>query len=238
MSVAVVTGANRGIGLELVAELIDRGYAVHATCRDPGEAHALTARIAAGPGSVVAMDVADPDSVTAAATTLRRRVGAVDLLVNNAAIGAPPGFPTTAAEGPLAELDGTAILEVLRVNCVGPVLVTQALAPMMLRAGGARVVNVTSDLGSITRTVPPGSYAYAMSKAALNMLTRKLAAELASGHVTVVALHPGSVRTRLGGRSALQSPAGAARRMVDVIDGLTPDANGRAFTQRGVLMNW
>lgn len=222
MRVAVVTGASRGIGLELVRHLLTRGFVVHAGCRRPGQASELAELIAAsGRGSVLALDVADPASIRAAASTLDGNAAAVHLLINNAGIGVPAGVDPAAAEGPLAALRADAITEVLRVNSIGPALVTQALAPMLHRATpDAQVVNVTSDLGSVTGPVTAGSYAYAMSKAALNMLTRKLAVEL-QPHVTVIALHPGSVRTRLGGPAAELAPADAARGMLDVLDRIT-----------------
>ncbi len=206
--VAVVTGSSRGIGLELVGQLLLSGFAVHATCRRPDRATELNELIAAtGSGSVLALDVADPDSIHDVAATLDRSAPAVDLLINNAGIGAPAGADPSAAEGPLAALRAEAMMEVMRVNSLGPALVTQALASLLGRARpGARVVNVTSDLGSLTGPVPPGGYTYAMSKAALNMLTRKLALELRPRHVTVIALHPGSARTQLGGATAALAP--------------------------------
>ncbi|PZS36667.1 MAG: hypothetical protein DLM59_00725 [Pseudonocardiales bacterium] len=239
MPVAVVTGASRGIGLELVRHLLMRGFVVHAGCRRPGQAGELTELIAAsGRGSVLALDVADPASIRAAAATLAGNAAAVHLLINNAGIGRPAGVDPAAAEGPLAALHGDAMTEVLRVNSIGPALVTQALAPMLHRATpDAQVLNVTSDLGSVTRPVTAGSYAYAMSKAALNMLTRKLAVELRP-HVTVIAMHPGSVRTRLGGPSADLAPADAARGMLDVLDRITTTDAGHALTHTGQHLPW
>ncbi|GLY85622.1 SDR family oxidoreductase [Actinoallomurus iriomotensis] len=238
--VAVVTGAGRGIGLALTRQLLIRGLTVHATCRHPDQAADLKKLIAAtGRGSVLALDVADATSVRAAAAILDRSATAVDLLINNAGIGAPAGLHPSTAEGPLAALRADAIAEVIRVNSIGPAIVTQAVAPMLSRARPrARVVNVTSDLGSLTTPVMAGGYAYAMSKAALNMLTRKLAVELRPQHATVIALHPGSVRTRLGGSSAQLSPADAAHGMLNVLDRITMDDTGRAFTYDGRLLPW
>ncbi len=235
-----MTGSSRGIGLELVRLLLMNRVVVHATCRRPDRATELNELIAAsGRGSVLALDVADPDSVHGVAAILDRSVPAVDLLINNAGIGVPAGADPSAAEGPLAALQADAMTEVLRVNSLGPALVTQALASMLSRAKpGALVVNVTSDLGSLTGPVSPGSYAYAMSKAALNMLTRKRAVELRPRDVTVIALHPGSVRTRLGGPSAELPPTKAARGMLDVIDHISAEDTGHAFTYRGHPLPW
>ena len=240
MPVAVVTGANRGIGLAVTEALARRRYTIYAGCRRPGAATDLSAVISSAKhGSVIKMDVADPRSVTAAAQEIFSRSEAVDLLINNAAIGRAAGYPPAAAEGPLAALDGHAIASLLQVNSIGPAIVTQALIPALKRsASGARVVNVTSDLGSLSAEVPEGSYAYAMSKAALNMLTRKLAAEFSPRGIIVAAIHPGSVQTRLGGPAADLLPAQAAETLLDLICTLKPEHTGRAFTPNGDPLPW
>jgi NAD(P)-dependent dehydrogenase (short-subunit alcohol dehydrogenase family) len=168
---------------------------VVAACREPEHARELEALTRdSGNGRIVRLDVSDPASVRQAAEVIESHTGRVDLLTNCAATGATAGFDAAATGGPLSAVRAEAMLEVFRVNTVGPALVTQALSPLLGRARESRIVNITSDLGSLTRDVRPGSYAYAMSKAALNMLARKLmnssvsfnaAAPRESDHLTV-----------------------------------------------------
>src|SRR5256885_15872592 len=126
----VVTGANRGLGLEFTRQLLAAGDEVVATARQPKTAEALhkLASASGGRATVVRLDVSEPDDVAAAALQIGERFGAVDLLINNAGVWAAPGQPDRLSAGALDELRAGAVLEVLRINAVGPVLVTQALA--------------------------------------------------------------------------------------------------------------
>jgi NAD(P)-dependent dehydrogenase (short-subunit alcohol dehydrogenase family) len=182
MPTALVTGASRGLGLELTRQLAETGYRVVATARDPGRADGLQA-LADGHSriDVARLDVTDAGSAAACAEHLGADDVHLDLLVNNAGVWDAGG---AASRGPLGSLDADALVAVLRTNAVGALVVTQALAPRL--ASGAAVVNLSSGLGSLGRSVPRRNYGYALSKAALNMVTRCLAAELGDGAVTVV----------------------------------------------------
>lgn len=231
----VVTGASRGLGFELARHLLRYGFDVVGWCRKPApDVERLLTD--ASRGGVVDVDFNRPQTIPAAARRTREILGeSVDLLVNNAAIGFPAGG-RGAAEGPLSALRAQALLEVLCVNAVAPALVTQALAPLL--AEGGLVVNVTSDLGSLSGVASAGSYGYAMSKAALNMLTRKLAAELRQHGTTVVAVHPGSMRTRLGGASAELDPETAAAQLITLFARLGPGSSGLLFSPDGARIAW
>ena len=236
----VVTGANRGLGLELSRQLLAGGDEVVATARQPKRADALhkLASTSGGRLTVVRLDVGDPDEVGAAALHIGERFDAVDLLFNNAGIWTAPGETDRASSGALADLRPEPVLEVLRINAVAPLLVTQALAPRLARAGRATVVNLTSGLGSIEGATARGNLAYAMSKAALNMLTRQLAAELAGQGVVVVAMSPGWVATDMGGRSAPLEPAESVHGILNVVDALTPAQSGMFLDHTGVTLPW
>jgi NAD(P)-dependent dehydrogenase (short-subunit alcohol dehydrogenase family) len=236
----VVTGANRGLGLEMARQLLRAGDEVVATARDPRLAEELTKVVAGsgGRGSVVRLDVGDPGSVEAAALQIGERFEAVDLLINNAGIWSAPGQPDRASAGALDELRPEPVLEVLRVNSIGPLLVTQALAPLLSAARGAVVVNLSSGLGSIAGATGRGNVAYGMSKAALNMLTRHLAAELAGQGTVVVALSPGWVATDMGGPQAALQPAESVRGILNVVGALTPARSGAFLDHTGATLPW
>jgi NAD(P)-dependent dehydrogenase (short-subunit alcohol dehydrogenase family) len=222
---SVVTGANRGIGLELTRQLLARGDQVEAGAREPSRAEALSQLAATADGRlrVHGLDIADDASVRSFALA----VGALplQLLINNAGVMGQRGAP-------LADLDIDSVVRTFSVNAVGPLRVTQALLPA-LRAGKAKVVNITSTMGSIADNRSGGSMDYRLSKAALNMLSRNLAHELAPDGITVISLHPGWVQTDMGGTRAPLPVEAAVRALLLVIDRLRPEDSGGFFNQRG-----
>jgi NAD(P)-dependent dehydrogenase (short-subunit alcohol dehydrogenase family) len=223
----VVTGANRGIGLEFVKQLTERGEEVDAGARDPGAAPELRALLRSGVRlRIHPLDVADDASVGAFAEQLPP--GPVDVLVNNAGVsGVKGGEP----------IDPPDILRVFDVNAVGSLRVIRALLPR-LRAGTAKkIVNLTSHLGSIA-DASGGRYAYRLSKAALNMATRLLAEDLRGEGFLTVALHPGWVQTRMGGSSAPVPPEQSIRAMLGIVDGLSKEQSGRVFDFQGRPLPW
>ena len=237
----VVTGANRGLGLEFTRQLAAAGDEVVATTRHPKTSDELNklASTSGGRITVVRLDVgAEPGEFRAAAMEISERFDAVDLLINNAGIWTAPAEPERASSGGLADLRPGPVLEVMRINAVGPLLMTQALAPRLALAGRAAVVNLSSGLGSIERTTSRGNVAYAMSKAALNMLTRQLAAELAGQGTIVVAMSPGWVATDMGGASAPLEPAESVHGMLNVLGALTPAQSGAFLDHAGAVLPW
>lgn len=191
--IALVTGANRGIGREIARQLARAGMRVILTSRDP-EAGKLAAAELRAQGLAVEsaqLDVADIASCAALQAWLEREIGRLDVLINNAGIFVdPPGVSIT--EMPLEILRQT-----LDVNLYGALRVTQALVPLMRRGGYGRVVNLSSNLGQL-ESMKAGSPAYRISKTALNALTRILAADLEADGIKVNAMSPGWVRTDMG----------------------------------------
>lgn len=220
----LVTGANRGIGLAFARHLSKRGDRVIATARRPEKAREL-AKLSL---RVEELDVADERSIAGLAGRIEGE--ALDVLINNAAIGEDgPGFGRLSMED---------LEEAFRVNAIGPVAVTQALLPN-LRAGKRRtVVNLSSGLGSISENESGGWIAYRASKAALNQLTRTIAAELKREGFTCIAISPGWVRTDMGGSGASLSPEESAAAMLEVIDRLKPSDTGRFLDHRGEEEPW
>jgi len=220
----LITGANRGIGLELARQYSAAGWRVIATARRPEAAAALRGLAV----RVVQLDVTDPQSVERMAQELSGTP--IDLLINNA--GIQPLMWT------LEEVDFAAFERALAVNAVGPVRVTRALLPN-LRAGALRrIVNITTNLSSIAANTEGGFYGYRESKAALNMFTKSLAADLGPEGFVCIVLHPGWVKTDLGGPQAPVEVEESVRGMRGVIDRLSPADNGAFLTWAGERMAW
>ena len=224
--VALVTGAGRGIGLELCRQLLERGYDVIAAPRTSGS-EGLAGLMAQHPKrlSIVTMDVSDKVSVAAAAKGVAEKFDHLDLLINNGAI-----YPKGAHHVESAEFEE--IGEAFDVNAIGPLRVTQALLPLLRSGEGKRVIQITSLMGSMSDNGSGGSYAYRMSKAALNMATRNLAHDLKGEGFTVLCIHPGWVQTRMGGAAA---PLELAAATMDVLDNAleTPAAETGSFKGPG-----
>ncbi len=226
----LVTGANRGLGLEFVRRLLARGDRVVAACRHPGKATALNHLAGEHPGHlhVLPLDVASAKSREAFAHELPLVCERIDLLVNNAGV-----LHSGERFGQLTEANFD---DSFRTNASGPLLLTQALAPLL--ADGATVANLSSTLGSIANTTRFGTPSYAMGKAAQNMATRLLAHALAPRGITVVALHPGWVQTDMGGSGAQITAADSVAGLLEVIDGLTIDDSGSYRDWRGGTLPW
>ena len=220
----VVTGANRGIGLELARQLSERGDTVIGTARDPGSATDL-GKLGT---RVEELDVANPKSIAGFARRLKGT--AVDLLVHNAAVGvAGPG---------VEKVDAESVEEHFRVNTLGPLRLTQALLPHLRSGERKLVVAISSGLGSISENSTGGWVAYRISKTALHQVMRTLDAELSKEGLTFVLLSPGWVRTRMGGKDAPLSPEDSVRGLLKVIDRLGPKDSGRFFSERGREIAW
>jgi NAD(P)-dependent dehydrogenase (short-subunit alcohol dehydrogenase family) len=220
----LITGANRGIGLEYARQFAAKGYRVIGTARNPAEAGEL-AEVA---DRVEALDVADGDSVAALA---RRLDGLpIDILINNAGI-------FDRSDTTIDAVDFARLEQTFAVNTFGPLRVTQALMPN-LRAGGLkRIVSMSSQLGSIERSTGQW-YAYRSSKAALNQINRTLAAELGEAGFVCVVLHPGWVRTDMGGENATHSPEHSVRALIALIEGFSAEDNGQFYDFQGASIPW
>ena len=226
----LVTGANRGLGLEFVRQLLARGDHVVATCRHPGKATVLNPLAGEFPGRlhVLPLDVGDPKSIAELARELPLVCETLDLLVNSAGVlHSGERFGSLGA----ANLDDS-----FRINARGPLLLVQALAPTLV--DGARIANITSELGSIAGLARFGTPSYNISKAAQNMATALLAKALATRSIIVLALHPGWVQTDMGGSDATLTPTQSAQGLLQVIDGATLQSSGRFFDWRGETMEW
>jgi NAD(P)-dependent dehydrogenase (short-subunit alcohol dehydrogenase family) len=221
MTLSIVTGANRGIGLALVELLQGRGGTVLATCRQASpELRALGVEI------VEAVDVAEDAGIEKLTRALGGRT--VDLLINNAGVMIWPDA--------LAELDVAGVRRQFEINALAPLRVTAALRGRLAR--GAKIGLITSRMGSIDDNGSGGAYGYRMSKAALNMAGKSLAVDLKPAGVAVAILHPGMVRTRMTGDYAKVEPLDAARGLLARLDELTLETSGGFWHANGERLPW
>jgi len=232
MQRVLVTGANRGLGLEFVQQLLARGARVIAACRQPGRALKLTELAAAHPGHlhVLPLDLARERSIAGLAHEAGMLTDRLDALINNAGV--------LVSGERYGELNAKAFAETFATNVIGPLLLTQALTSLLEHGDAARVVNLSSDLGSHADTLAFNTPSYAISKAALNMVTRLTAAELGPRGITVISLNPGWVRTDMGGARAPLAANESVAAMLEVIDGLKPGDSGRFLDYSGAEVAW
>ena len=204
LRVALVTGANRGIGLEVCHQLAGRGFVVLLTARDSQKAETAAKKLgSAETVEPLALDVRDPRSIETAAAQVSSRYGRLDVLINNAGIN----YDTwETAEN--ADINGT-VMETITTNLLGPWRVCQAFLPLLRKSRAGRIVNVSSESGSLAN-MSAGPPAYQVTKAALNALTRTLAGELRGAHILVNTVCPGWVSTDMGGRGGRPVEDGAA----------------------------
>jgi len=220
MGTALITGANRGIGLELCRQLKERGEDVVAVCRESSpELDGLGVEIETG------IDVTSDDAVRAFAGRLGDR--RIDLLINNA------GLLTVES---LETMDFDRIRKQFEINSLGPLRVTAALAGNLGK--GSKVGIVTSLMGSMTDNTSGGAYGYRMSKAAVNAAGVSLARDLAGRGVAVAILHPGYVKTRMTGSRGNMEPSESAAGLLERIDALTLDRSGGFWHADGRELPW
>lgn len=246
-SIALITGANQGIGLQIAKELAGHGYTVLVGSRDLGRGQAAVGEIE-GDARALQLDVTDSESVAAAADFVGREFGRLDVLVNNAAISNTSKTPemslhdfVQATRASQASLDE--VRAVWETNAFGPLMVTQAMLPLLRQATAARIVNVSSGAGSLTLNSDP-SFAhrpmfgpvYPASKAAMNAITVAFAVELEGTGMMINAVSPGFTKTNLNGFEGTETVAEGAAQAVKMAL-LAPGGPSGTFThaQMGVL---
>lgn len=227
MQHVLVTGANRGLGLAFCRHYLAQGYQVTAACRDPDAAEELQALT--GALNIVQLDLADAESIQRLSSEFANST--LDILVNNAGVygGSPQG---------LDDLESCPWLNTFLVNSVAPVLLTRALLPALQRSNSAKIAFLTSKMGSIGDNSSGRSYIYRSSKAALNAAIKSLAIDLAELNIPVIALHPGWVRTDMGGPNGLIDSKESIAGLSQVIDNLALEQSGCFVDYRGDSIPW
>jgi len=215
MPTVLITGSNRGLGIEFARQYAADGWRVLATCRNPGAAGQLQRLAQANEAmlSIVAMDVTDDDSIQNAATHLK------DVAITG-------------------RIDYSSWAKVLDVNTMGPLRVLEAFIDSVARSERRLVVTITSGLGSLADNTSGGSIAYRSSKAAVNMVMRSAAVDLAPRRITCVLVNPGWVRTDLGGPGATLTPRESVSSLRRMIEKLGPNDSGKFYHRDGREYAW
>lgn len=226
--IALVTGANKGIGYEIVRQLAEKGFHVFVGARKVPEGKQAAEAIAKSGGSAefVEIDVSDRASIEKAAKTVTGKIDHLDVLVNNAGI--------MQDSKSIAEVDDETFLVTLTTNTLGPMRVTQAFLPLLLKGARGTVVNLSSGLGQLSEmgeTYP----AYSISKTALNAVTRQFAAALRDKGITVNSVCPGWVKTDMGGPNAQRTVQQGADTVTWLATDAPRDLTGQFLRDRKVI---
>ena len=235
METFLITGANHGLGFEFVRNLAARPdtftvAAIHTTASDD-----LLKLKSEYPDHIliVRMDVGNQDSILTAAQKVSQNISQLDVLINNAAIHPPVDQQT------LEAATREQVMDVFEMNAVGPLLIVQAFLELLKKSSHPRILNISSERGSMAWQAGRGGYySYSLSKAGLNMLTRLLAVDLQPFNITTVTVHPGWMRTKMGGANATLSPAESARGILELADHLTLEQNGGFYKWNGEVHPW
>jgi NAD(P)-dependent dehydrogenase (short-subunit alcohol dehydrogenase family) len=228
----LVTGSNRGLGLEWVRQYAALGWRVYATCRFPEQADTLQQLAQQYDSfSIHTLDVTSTEQLQQLTEDLGE--APIDLLVNNAGV-----YFERWGKDKLGSIDYEAWLETLKVNTLGAVRVTEALRSNLACSDKRLVVTVTSTMGSIGDNTSPNDYAYRSSKAALNAAMKGLALEVEPLGIGILLVHPGWVRTRMGGDEGRFSVEESVTNMRKLVDGFRPADSGRFYRYDGTIIPW
>jgi NAD(P)-dependent dehydrogenase (short-subunit alcohol dehydrogenase family) len=241
--VALVTGASRGLGLEWVRQLAQQGYSVVLTARTSEKAEEAAKKLNSSEKNIDSqpLDITEEEECQAIATYILEKYAKLDLLVNNA--GANPSYAGRDNEynknNLLNSLDSNELLRYMHINAIAPIILTKHLRKALVNSGSGKVINTSSRLGSIQLKHSGGQYSYCGSKALLNMLNRCMAFELVNDKVTSIVVHPGWVRTDMGGAGAPLSTAQSVKGMIEnVLDKITLHDAGKFYQYDGTEIPW
>jgi NAD(P)-dependent dehydrogenase (short-subunit alcohol dehydrogenase family) len=233
MEKILITGANRGIGLAMTHLYAEQDVRVFATARKLQEATALQELANTHKNlTLLELEVADDASIAQMALAISQQTDTLDLLINNAGMNGTPG-----TRG-LETITRDALNDMINVNATSALMVTGALLPLLLKSTHARVVMISSQMGSLTYVQHSVNYGYTMSKAAMNMASRVLNAELSAKGITTITVHPGWVKTDMGGENGELAPEESATLMLKLFNSLTLADSGKFYKWNGEIHAW
>jgi len=230
MATVLITGCNRGIGLEFVKQLLARGDRVLGACRNPQAASELnTLNNGSDKLELFKLDVSSQQSMEALPAALQGQP--IDIFINNAGVYGP-------RDSVFGNVSSGDWIDVLQINSMAPMILTQLLIDNLRQGDGKKLAYITSKMGSIDDNKGGGSYVYRSSKAALNAVVKSIAVDLENAGFSAAVLHPGWVLTDMGGPNALIDARTSVSGMLKVIDNLDAGNNGSFFNYDGSIIPW
>lgn len=236
MKTIFISGSSRGLGLEFTTQYLEQREKVIASCRNPEKAKELQALQSKYPDnlSIIQLDVTEEEGRTQAYKQIEKDFGALDVLINNA------GIISGNEKNPisLGEIYKEDFSKVLLVNSISPLLMSEKFLPLLEKGDQAKIINISSQNGSITKRTEGGKYSYCTSKAALNMITKILANDLRAKGITTLAIHPGWVLTDMGGLEAPLEKDASISRIINLIEQTTLSDTGKFLDWQGNELPW
>lgn len=227
MPTILITGANRGIGLEMAKQYSEDGWKVMACCRDPQKADEL--KKLGNDIKILPLDVADTNSIQQLIQHIAKEP--IDILMNNAGVWGPQNQD-------FGDTDAEAMIEVFKVNTLAPLLLAEGLVKNVAAGDLKMIVNIGSIMGSMALNSSGGDYAYRSSKAALNAITKSIAIDLKRQEITVIALHPGWVQSNIGGPNASLTPEESVLKIKKYLSILKKGDSGNLINLEGDHLEW
>ncbi len=231
-----ITGASRGLGLEFSKQYLERGDTVIASCRNPEKAEALKDLKSIFPDNltIVQLDVVDEQSRNDVFTNIEKEFDAIDILINNAGIISGNESESSV----LGEIYKEDFRKVFSVNTIAPLLMSEKLLPLLEKSSNAKIVNISSQNGSIALRSVGGKYSYAASKAALNMVTKVLSNDLKDKGIITLAIHPGWIKTDMGGSNAPLEIEEPISQIISLTDKSSLNESGKFLDREGKEVPW
>jgi NAD(P)-dependent dehydrogenase (short-subunit alcohol dehydrogenase family) len=218
----LITGANRGLGLALSQVGAERGHQILAGVRDLQKStESLTQSEMYKSISLLSLDVIDEESVSTAANTVKENFGTIDAIINNAGV-------LLERDKQIEDLDLDQVKVTFDVNFFGPIRVVKHFLPLLMMGDRSSIINVSSEAGSMSNAYA-GDYAYASSKTALNMFSQQLSQYVKNNNINVYSIHPGWIKTDMGGDNAPGNPNVTAKGIFDIIEGKREIESGNVF---------
>jgi NAD(P)-dependent dehydrogenase (short-subunit alcohol dehydrogenase family) len=236
MTTILITGANRGLGLEFAKQYLEKGDTVIATCRSPERADGLQELQSIYPDAltILQLDVTSEDGRNATFDMVENTHRSIDILINNAGIISGDGKSSSV----LGRVFKEDFMKVIQVNTLAPLLMSEKFLPLLEKGSKPKIVSISSLNGSIAKRTVGGKYSYATSKAALNMVMKILSNDLRQKGITTVALHPGWIKTDMGGEEAPLEKEGPITEMIDLVDGISLSDSGKFLDREGNELPW
>ena len=227
-STVLITGANRGLGLEFVRQYSQLGFSVLACSRDPSSANELKVLQKNNSSiEILQLDVANLNEIVSLSNILKGR--SIDILINNAGIY---------RSGSLRNVDTNEWIESFKINTIAPYVVIESFLDHVMKSDFKKIISITSKMGSIDDNTSGGSYIYRTSKTALNSMMRSLTHDLKSKGISTLTLHPGWVKTDMGGSNAWISSADSVTGMIKQIEKLSQKNSGQYIDYAGENIKW